>query len=714
MRSQAIFRGMHPLRALGALAAGAALVLCGAPVAQAATASTFTVSGFVDGAGTCGAASASGSESCTTLRAAVSAANSQTNSPTIKLGQGTYTLSSGALTISAPMTIHGAGPGGAGGTTIKQTAADRVIEISSFTGVAGLIDLEVTGGNLTSGNPTGAGIDAHSLVSLENLLVTGNTAVGTTGSAGTGATGSNVAGGGVYLSSADTGASTIDDTTISGNLAQGGEGSLTTATPGGNGGQAQGGGVFCCGSESLLIDDSTIVNNRTLGGEGGGSSAKSGNGGAVGGGAMFAVGKVTIRGSTIAGNGATAGPAGTGAGASLASGGNGEGGGIDGPEAQLTIVNSTVSKNQVNGGSAPDGAPGGGFGGGLLVRGSEASLTLASDTLADNVATTAGNLESEVSLGYSVHDTIIAGGQPTNCFYEFNSTPVEGHNLESDVNAQCGFTHANGDLVGVNPQLAGALANNGGPTQTLAPAVGSPVLGAGGHCVDPSSSPPNQALKVDQRGLPRPSTCDIGSFQHQPPVAKGAPKLSGAPGVVQTLACSQGTWTGDALQFSYQWLRDGRAIHGQTKRHYLVNTRDAGHRIVCKVTAKHYGSASRKSAVDRIAGYVSVKTLTGTARGAFAALLCHGTRGEHCTGRLELTTVEVVQGGKVIGVVSSKHRTAIVGSTGYSVAAGGSASVLIPLNPTGKALLKKFHNLRLGVIALQRFGTRLFRLPVGL
>jgi hypothetical protein len=713
MRSQAISRGRRPLRVLGALVAGVTLVLCGARAAQAATATTFTVSGFADGAGTCAAPSATGSESCTTLRAAVSAANSQTNSPTIKLGRGTYTLSSGELTISAPMTIQGAGPGGTGGTTIKQTVADRVIEISSFTGVAGLIDLEVTGGDLTSGNPTGAGIDAHSLVSLEKLRVTGNIATGTTASAGTGATGSNGAGGGVYLSSASTGASTVDDTTISDNTVVGGQGSATTATPGGNGGQAQGGGIFCCELESLLIDDSTITGNHVTGGQGGASSAKSGNGSAVGGGGMYAVGKITIRGSTIASNVATGGAAGTGSGGSLASGGNGEGGGIDGPEAQLTMVNSTVLSNHISGGNAPGGTAGAGFGGGLLVRGSDAGLTLASDTLADNAATTAGNLESEVSLGYSVHDTIIAGGQPTNCVYEFNSTPVEGHNLESDAGAQCGFKHANGDLVGVNPQL-GSLAANGGPTQTLAPAVGSPVLGAGGLCVDPSSSPPNQRLKVDQRGLPRPSTCDIGAFQHQPPIATVAPKITGAPGAVQKLSCSEGKWTGDALKFSYQWLRDGSAIAGARQTHYVVNTGDVGHRIVCRVTAAHYGSASRKSAVDRIAGYVSVKTLTGTTGGAFAALLCHGARGQRCTGRLELTTVEVVQGGKVIGVVSSKHRTAIVGSTGYSVAAGGSASVLIPLNPTGKALLKKFHNLRLGVIALQRFGTRLFRLPVGL
>ena len=70
----------------------------------------------------------------------------------------------------------------------------------------------------------------------------------------------------------------------------------------------------------------------------------------------------------------------------------------------------------------------------------------------------------------------------------------------------------------------GALANNGGPTQTIAPAGGSvgldvnltecKVVGTNGFL--------GAALTVDQRGLPRPSgrnvppRCDLGAFETMP------------------------------------------------------------------------------------------------------------------------------------------------------------------------------------------------------
>jgi hypothetical protein len=58
------------------------------------------------------------------------------------------------------------------------------------------------------------------------------------------------------------------------------------------------------------------------------------------------------------------------------------------------------------------------------------------------------------------------------------------------------------DTVRQDPGLA-ALADNGGPTQTLLPAANSPVLGIGQSC------PP-----TDQRGQPRSATgCDSGAVE---------------------------------------------------------------------------------------------------------------------------------------------------------------------------------------------------------
>ena len=73
-----------------------------------------------------------------------------------------------------------------------------------------------------------------------------------------------------------------------------------------------------------------------------------------------------------------------------------------------------------------------------------------------------------------------------------------------------------GNLVGVaNPRL-GVLANNGGPTATIALLAGSPAINAGSNAlaVDPSTGLP---LAFDQRGPGFPrivnNTVDIGAFE---------------------------------------------------------------------------------------------------------------------------------------------------------------------------------------------------------
>ena len=77
-----------------------------------------------------------------------------------------------------------------------------------------------------------------------------------------------------------------------------------------------------------------------------------------------------------------------------------------------------------------------------------------------------------------------------------------GHNLSSDNSYT--FTSV-GSLNNTDPKL-GPLANNGGPTLTIALLPGSPAIDAG----DDSSAPP-----TDQRGFPRPAgpAADIGAFE---------------------------------------------------------------------------------------------------------------------------------------------------------------------------------------------------------
>jgi hypothetical protein len=88
-----------------------------------------------------------------------------------------------------------------------------------------------------------------------------------------------------------------------------------------------------------------------------------------------------------------------------------------------------------------------------------------------------------------------------------------GHNLSSD--GSCAFTNV-GSLNDTDPKL-GPLAENGGPTLTMALLAGSPAIDAG----DTPAAPP-----TDQRGVPRPFgvAADIGAYEYAPQlrISRGA------------------------------------------------------------------------------------------------------------------------------------------------------------------------------------------------
>jgi hypothetical protein len=98
-----------------------------------------------------------------------------------------------------------------------------------------------------------------------------------------------------------------------------------------------------------------------------------------------------------------------------------------------------------------------------------------------------------------------------------------GHNLSSD--ASPGFI-GTGSLTNTDPKL-GPLANNGGPTLTMALLPGSPAIDAG----DTSTAP-----FADQRGFPRPAgfAADIGAFEYGSmlPVVSIAPPTAGLVNIV--------------------------------------------------------------------------------------------------------------------------------------------------------------------------------------
>ena len=188
------------------------------------------------------------------------------------------------------------------------------------------------------------------------------------------------------------------------------------------------------------------------------------------------------------------------------SGGGGAGGAIS-VSGAVSISDSTFTANTAGGNTGTARAGGQGSGGAIDANG---SLTLDSDTIDANSAGTApgsaggGIVQARnVTANGTIMSGNLAGGASSNCDAHVASSD---HSLEGPANqTSCGF-----DLTSADP-LLGALADNGGPTQTQALGPYSPALDA-----IPAASCPTMS---DQRGLPRPDgserTCDVGAYENQ-------------------------------------------------------------------------------------------------------------------------------------------------------------------------------------------------------
>lgn len=196
------------------------------------------------------------------------------------------------------------------------------------------------------------------------------------------------------------------------------------------------------------------------------------------GGGIWAGGDVSLTSSTVSGNSAAS---------------RGTGGGVY-SDGNVTLDDSTVSGN-----TAANDPNTYGTGGGI----SAAQVTLKFSTVAGNVGRTGANLATR-SLTSSASVVAYPGGGGTDCVV--GATTSVGYSYDDD--GSCGFTGAHDTSRGPDPQL-GALADNGGPTQTMHPAVGSPLVNA-----IPSVSCTG-CDGTDQRGVTRPqgSGYDIGAVE---------------------------------------------------------------------------------------------------------------------------------------------------------------------------------------------------------
>ena len=106
----------------------------------------------------------------------------------------------------------------------------------------------------------------------------------------------------------------------------------------------------------------------------------------------------------------------------------------------------------------------------------------------------------------------------------------QGNNAQDGNDPECQFNGANGDKVNVDAKFT-PLQDNGGPSDTLAPGAGSPLLDAGDGAT---------CAATDQRGLARPqgAGCDIGAVERTTPAL--------ANPAAEAISASAATITADA------------------------------------------------------------------------------------------------------------------------------------------------------------------------
>jgi hypothetical protein len=529
---------MCPAVLLAALALGAAPAL--------AAGNTYTVSPGEDAATSKSCTGIAPNLTCPTLRQAVVQADAAPAPAVISLKTGAYGITEGPLEITSEVSITGPSTGRA---VIERTKGEGpIIRIPAPAGTVTISNVKLVDSYLT-GEATWKGQIEGGLVYNDGALVlTGDELSGSAKDHA--AAGQGARGGAIF----NAGRLTITHSSLSSDQAVGGTG--TAGEKPEAGGPASGGAIYNQGT-SVTITGSTLNGDQAVGGTGGSGPTIGAAGGSADGGAITSVsGTVTLVNDTLTGDGARGGLGGEGTG-----NGPGKTGGAAGGAVEFS-----------------EGAAGGAIG----------STTVSGNSAVSQSSSRAGNLD--LSAGETrIADTIIASGSAleqgsNNCLLTPSALVDGGHNLEDDTQSQCGFSAGAHDVTA--PALVEALASNGGPVRTIGLLPGSPALGSGGQCTDPSQGGAN--LTQDARELPRPAGgCDIGAFQAQPVTPSAPPVVAGNPDVGQTLTCGTGTWGGDGpLSYSYEWLRNGVVIAGQNSATYLLAAADAYQQVACRVTAR--------------------------------------------------------------------------------------------------------------------------------
>ncbi|MGH9018682.1 MAG: choice-of-anchor Q domain-containing protein [Acidimicrobiales bacterium] len=376
-----------------------------------------------------------------------------------------YIALSGPIALTASVSLNGPGPGAlavdqtahqavfAVGAGVKATIAGLTIE-NGATGITNAGTLTLSASTVAgNGSSTGGGIVNTGTLTVTNSTLSKN--------------GADVPDEGGGAIDNDGGTVTISGSTFEDNTASDG---------------ANGGAIFTNGG-AVSIAGSTFTDN----------SAGHGNGGGL----YNEGGSVTVTTTTWGNNSAVA----------------GTGGGIDNDSGTLKVLDSTFGRDSADyssGGGAIDNnaamsvadstfygndATFGGEGGAILNSGTAA---VTASTLTHNKADHIGGaLYGPMTVTASILALNPQGGNCAQAMID------GGDNLDDD--GTCGFTAAT-DISRVEADLApGGLADNGGPTKTIALEADSPAA----HAVASSTL----CAVPDQRGVARPTPCAMGAVE---------------------------------------------------------------------------------------------------------------------------------------------------------------------------------------------------------
>ncbi len=416
--------------------------------------------------------------------------------------------------------------------------------------IDGSLGANVPGITLNGGGLTRLfAVEGGGTLQLKNLTLTGGQATGGVGggdmSGGAGGGGGAGLGGGVLVDG-NTSSFTASGCTFVNNQATGGAGgaavsgdpqggagggglggagSAGTGTSGGAGGLGGGGGG---GGGGVYFGGG---GNGGLGGGGGGGGGGTyygyggiggfgGGGGGGGGGAYFGGGG----GGGYGGGGGGYGGGGIGDAGGGGGGGAGLGGAIFSNASSVTLTNDTFTQNTATGGEGGAGYSAGGAGqgegGAVFVRNGTFVATF--DTFSSNTAIQGGTDVAVVSDSFgnrataTLTNNILGQNGVTTTSDFFATTYGDGTaaNLAASTNNLVSYNAlginglpATALVDGTNPNFAAAgLANNGGPTQTIAlTAASTSAIGMGAT---------GTGITTDQRGFGRVASPDLGAFEY--------------------------------------------------------------------------------------------------------------------------------------------------------------------------------------------------------